>query len=177
MLAGVPRSSSGVPLGRRLAWAATILGGFLYANFALVLFVASWVLGLVATGVLAGALIWLLVTGPRDRRGVERFVFSVAGVARLPLVHEPGVRLDTVYVPWTGYETVELRRISNVWRRLRVGQRRAPGAALIEVSFDAGVRCPDARAESVRAVIQSYIAQLAPQVPAVLLAPPTSPRR
>lgn len=167
VLAGVPRRSSGMPIGRRLAWAGTVLLGLFYAFFWPVVFLLSWVLGLAGLGLLIGGLMWLLITGPRDRRGVERFVFSAAGVARVPLVHEPGHTLDTVFVPWDGYEKIELQRISGVWRRLLVRPRSAAG-----VRFDAGVRCPDAMAEGVRGAIQSYISRGAP-VPA---APPTSPR-
>jgi hypothetical protein len=173
-LAGVPRHSDSVPLGRRLAWGVTVTGGVLYFYFAALIFLLFWPLALLCLVALVGSLIWLLVTGPRDRRGVERFVFSSAGVARLPLVHEPGLKLDTAFEPWTGEEAVELRRISGVWRRLRIDRRRGARGGHGGTIFDAGVRCPDAVAPGITSALERYIGKRAP---ALRKAPPTSPAR
>lgn len=153
ILAGVPNSNSGSSIPRRLAWAAVVVIGVAHTLLWPVQLALNWTVLVAVTAGLAGAVAYLLVTGPRDRGGTERFVVTPAGIWRTP----PSANLTetgrgSALVPWEGADGVESKRISAVWRRLRIGHR--SGGRLGRVVFDAGIRCPDARVGEVLATIE-----------------------
>jgi hypothetical protein len=111
------------------------------------------------TGVLAIGIIWLVATGPRERRGTERFVVTPSGIARVASKVDPGSRrLDTIFIPWGVSDRAQVERISPVWKRLRIG-RLSEGlyGRMRDIVFDAGFRCPDADAAAVQDAIQGNI--------------------
>ncbi len=151
MLAGVPRRTTTVSPLRRMAWIGVIGAGI--AIFHLwFLFVV--VIGLIGTGisvvVVIGALVVLLITGPRDRGSAERFAFTPDGVVRLPLAaRKAHSAYAGDFVPFALADTVYFERLSPFWRRLRIGRRVLRSRRLRPVVFDAGVRCTDADADRV----------------------------
>ena len=106
-----------------------------------------------------GGLVGLLLTSRRERGGAERFVVSPVGIVRLPLGN-PGEheRLDSVVIPWREAMTVDLRQISPVWYRLRIGTF-APGGRVSSAIVDAGIRCTDLLAPDVRRTIEWHLAR------------------
>lgn len=166
VLAGVPNRKSNRFTPRSLAWGVVVVGWMLHAyGWGLEMLFSRWLV-LVVTAALAAGLIWLIATGKRERQGLERFIVTPTGIQRVPFKFDAGSDgFDAVFIPWDGADGVELRRISNVWRRLRIGTRH--GARLRRIVFDAGIRCPD----SMAAQVQALIAQaLAGEVPAADLA-------
>jgi hypothetical protein len=157
VLYGVPRSAAGTSVARRVAWVVLIIATGICSQTWILLLRFSWVLaGTIGTAIVGG-LIALVLTSRRERGGAERLVVSPLGMVRVPLA-DPAERerLDSVVVPWAGARSVELKRISPVWYRLRVGTF-APGGALTGVILDAGIRCSDAQAADVRQTIEWYL--------------------
>lgn len=154
VLFGVPRSShaSGP---RRIFWAVliTLCVTHLYTLSIQVTY-RPWI-ALVFSLVLVACVIALLVTGPRERRGTERFIVAKGGIARVAMKFDPASRrLDTIFVPWGTADTVNIERISTFWKRLTIGNL-ASGlhGPMRNAIFDAGFRCPDADVERVREAI------------------------
>jgi hypothetical protein len=174
ILAGIPAAiAPGSPM-RGIAWAAIITLGVVqaYTTMLQVAFL-HWTVPLGLVTLIVGAVVAMLLTGPRERRGTERFCITPAGLARLPAHFDPAsARFDNAMIPWSSCDAVDLKRISPVWRRLRIG-RAAPNGKLTDVRFQAGIRCPDAAADIVLSTIRQY---LAPPTPGPLPPhPPTSP--
>lgn len=156
MLAGVPRRAS-VSRSRAALWCLLVAAWFFGLQLfpLLIHFGGEWLLlGLLA---LVGATLAMVLTGKRERRGVERFLIDSSGVTRLGLhAGKPGSTPDPVFIPWGEADSVDFQKVSPVWRRLRIGTR-ADGGRLTAVVFDAGVRCPEAIAEKVAAAIATRI--------------------
>jgi hypothetical protein len=66
-------------------------------------------------------------------------------------------QLDSVLVPWAAASAVELRRISPVWYRLRIGTP-ADHGRVSDAILDAGIRCTDELAPEVRRTIEWHLA-------------------
>jgi len=151
VLCGVPKSGGG-PAWRRVAWFIVLAIGAVFFNFVFLLAFLSWEIAVVGGLVYVGAIIWLLVTSPRERRGPERFIIGVAGIGRVPLRERQGAT-DSILIPWSGSDEVEFTRISAVWWRLRIGPPSASGR-ITPARFEAGVRCPDNRAQEVEETLR-----------------------
>ncbi len=151
-LAGVPRAIGGSTV-RRVSWILVIGAAAVYSQFVFVLIVFVWQVALAIACAIVAAVIALLATSPRERRGRELFVISGAGIARTPMAEGEEARADSLMIPWPEDAAVELRRLSPFWRRLRIrsGPRGGP------VHFDAGVRCPDADAPRVLETIERHL--------------------
>ncbi len=148
VLEGVPNRMRGSAPWRRVAWGVLIVLGVLHSYTWMLQLQHSWSFFLIVSILCLGGLAVMLLTSRRERQGTERFVVTPSGIQRLPKTADAGsALLDPLFVAWGESDHVELKRISMVWRRLRVG--RLEGGALRGVVFDAGVRCPDALGEDV----------------------------
>lgn len=160
VLHGVPQRISGSP-ARRAMWIAFTIVAFLHAQTLMYQIVWFWPMAVTISAGLLGGLVYLVSSSPRERRGVERFIFTPAGVARASLAPLKGDRkLAVEFCPYAGATAIELQRVSAVWYRLRIGlpaQGSRPGGRVQPSVFDAGVRCTDAMSEPVRRVIQGYL--------------------
>lgn len=177
VLAGVPNRSSSQRSPRAIAWGAVIVGFALLAyTFPLLVMISGW-LFLAALAGLAGTFVWLLATSRRERQGKERFIITPAGIQRVPFNFDPAsTRLDSLFLPWNGADTVELTRVSAFWRRLRIGK--AVAGRIDRPLLDAGIRCPDAMAPQVLHAIQESLRGHAisdVRFALLLASPPTSP--
>ena len=157
ILAGMPKAvTSG---GRRAAWAALIVTAVVIIQFWFL--IPGWVLLVMGLCVLFG-LPAMLVTSTRERTGVERFIVSPGGICRIPF-KVPKARkapqtgaVDALFIPWGTSNAVRIKRVGPFWKRVQVG-RISPSGVFKDVVFEAGVRCPDASAELVRATVQGLI--------------------
>lgn len=157
VLCGVPRRTVTSPY-RRAAWAVVLLAavGFSQTFPLLILAVSGWITLATLIAIL-GALALLVATGPRERHGAERFLIARSGIARIPLAAAPGgARPEGNWIPWADADTVELRRVSPNWKRLRIG-RRGPHGRLTTTVFEAGIRCPDVSVDEVVSTIRSFL--------------------
>ncbi|MGH7132473.1 MAG: hypothetical protein ACREJO_11060 [Phycisphaerales bacterium] len=131
-----------------------------------------WLMIMIAA---VGMAVFLVATGKRERAGIERFVFTPSGVARLPMKPPAdGTLLDTQFTPWVGQVRMDVKRISPFWRRIRVTGE--SGGSLVTL-FVAGVRCTDADAERVGDLIRQCMAGkvITPPTRDVSAHPPTTP--
>lgn len=158
VLFGIPYRSRSISPARRLAWAAVIAGLFIVTTLWPLLLVVHWLLLVLLIAAAGGGMLALQLTSQRERRGVERFVFTPAGVARLPLVIEPGgaSRLDTIFIPWDPAVSIRWKRVGPFWRRLYLRGAASSGESK-RLLLDAGVRCPDAAAAKVDQAIRDLI--------------------
>ncbi len=172
VLNGIPNSSKGTPLWRRLAWIAVCIAAFAFSQtmFLIGTFV-SWWLDLAFAGAIAGSVTWLLVTSPRDRASTERFILTSAGIARVPTKARPGEHRGTILIPLAACTSVRLERIGPFWRRLRMSEPDPKHPRVSRIIFDAGIRCPDAVADSVLSALYA-VTPLA----AARAHPPTRPQ-
>jgi hypothetical protein len=159
VLAGVPRNSTNTSWQRKVIWAVLMVFGTIHAYTWTLQVFRYPILFLVISAALAGAVIAMLATGPRERRGTERFIIAPSGIARVAANFDPAARrLDTVFIPWGHADAVNLQRISPFWRRLRIGQlSEGLHGPMRNIIFDAGIRCPDKDDDSVRTLIQNYL--------------------
>lgn len=172
VLAGMPEGRSGGSRARRAAfWIIAVAALLLSQALPLFLIKGGGWIAIALLVIVVGGLGWLLVTGPRERRGAERFIVAQAGIARVPLVGSGTT--DQVFVAWETANMFTLQRISPFWRRLRIGERTARGA-LANVRFAAGIRCPDEAASEVEAMLHSLLAPPNSQPPTH---PPTAPHQ
>lgn len=174
VLAGVPHRKSDRLTPRSLAWGFLVVGWVLHAyGWGVEMMLSRWLV-LVVTAALGAGLVWLLATGKRERQGLERFIVTPTGIQRVPFKFSAGSeRFDGTFIPWNGEDGVEVRRVSSVWRRLRIGRRHGKG--LRGVVFDAGFRCPDAMADQVQVQIVRLLAGELPTVDRALAPDPTPP--
>jgi hypothetical protein len=102
------------------------------------------------------ALIYLLATGRRERKGMELFVFAAGGFG--PCSGLSAAELEDAAINgWNEVDAVRIDRLGSKWHRLRIG--RASGwRRLTGVRLDTGVSCDAAQAEWVRATIEAHLA-------------------
>ena len=166
MLCGLPRRPGG-PVWRRAVWTLLIGGGVVYGHlWAFFLINMAWELSLTLGLAIAIGVSAMLITGPRERRGRERFFLSRAGVTRMPFADgRPNEGVDSLFTPWGDANDLEVKRHSAFWRRVRIGHRRGPGHSPFDSIFDAGVRCPDNDADHVLTTIRAYLSRAGPSAP------------
>jgi hypothetical protein len=178
ILSGIANRARGGSLTRRLAWIALIALGILCGYLWPVLFLfVGWVATLLVFILLAAGIAYMFITSPRERTGLERFCITRRGIVRLPLTIQKDASRDAQLIPWGDADAVTLDRVSPVWRRLRIGRHVGPAFPLTDITFDAGIRCPDDSAPIVQQTIREQIAgrRPTPQPPAPPARPPTSP--
>lgn len=168
VLAGVAQGQRGGSVARRAAFWIIAASALIMSQTIFLALLFAWWLALVMIAVVVGGLAWFWITGPRERRGAERFIITSTGIARVPLVGND--MKDRLFVPWADADAFALTRISPFWRRIRIGRRTARGK-IANVRFDAGIRCPDAMAPDVEAALQSLLQSPAPPQ----AHPPTEP--
>jgi hypothetical protein len=158
ILAGVPRSASGVSPLRRAAWVVLFCAMALLSQiWPIFLSPGRWIIAVVILGGILSGMAFLLLTSQRERHGSERFCITPSGIARVPATFDPAAqRLDSAFIPWSDCDAFDLKRVSPYWRRLRIG-RKAVKAGFAAVRFDAGIRCPDASADIVSHTIAHYL--------------------
>jgi hypothetical protein len=168
ILCGVPRSTAGTSPVRRTAWVLLIVAAGIYSQAWAGLLLVSWLLAATLGVAIIAGLVALLLTSQRERGGAERLVVSPLGIVRLPLENpEEHARLDSVVVAWGSATVVELKRVSPVWYRLRIGTA-TPDGRVASAIVDAGIRCTDPLAPDVRRTIEEHLTRaraLAPLEP------------
>ncbi len=156
VLAGVPNSMRAGSGWRRAAWAVLIVLLGVHSQTWILTFRLGWWVPLAILAMLLAGVVWLLVTGPRERGGTERFVITPAGITRVATKLQAGASsVDSIFIPWGKADAVHLKRVSPFWKRLRVGT--VSGRTITEIQFDAGVRCPDNDVDLVVGTIRAHL--------------------
>lgn len=157
VLHGVPnRARSTSPLNRAL-WIFAIADAAVLGTIWPLILYTSGLLLLAMILALAAVVIWNLATNRRERGGVERFVITPTGIARMPLqASGDAANRGTVFLDFGGANDIDWKQVSPFWARLKVGTR-LRGRSLHRVIFDAGVRCPQHIAPAVVAEIQARL--------------------
>ncbi len=154
VLHGVARSSSGTSLWRRLAWIGLAVGAMIVTQAWPFLLMFSWMVLVAALVAVLAGIIFMVATGRRERAGTERFMFTSAGVARLPAKRDDrGPGMDAVFIPYSPTARLRVDPISPFWRRVRIETPDTHGVH--QVVFDAGFRCPSQHADRVEATIRA----------------------
>jgi hypothetical protein len=156
VLAGVPNSMKAGSAWRRAAWAVLIVLLGVHSQSWILTFRLGWWVPLVILAMLVAGVVGLLMTGPRERGGTERFVITAAGITRVATKLQAGASsIDSIFIPWGKADGVHLKRVSPFWKRLRVGT--VSGRTITEIRFDAGIRCPDKDVDLVVGTIQGHL--------------------
>ncbi len=106
-----------------------------------------------------GIVVYLLLTGKRERRGMEQFLFAAGGFGSCTGL-DPTDTVETNLTSWNEVNAVRLDRKGSQWHRLRIGDADRPAGALRRVVLDAGVRCDADAARQIRNVLLERIAQV-----------------
>jgi hypothetical protein len=155
VVCGVFEGSRGGWTVRTWGWVGLSVSLFILIQCMVPMLAWSWEVTLALLLALVGGVIWMIASNKRERSGSERFVFSGAGIARLPLKQPTsGVKLDSAFVPWGNASVVELQKISPVWWKLRIGE---PSGEAVTWVFKAGVRCPLEGADRLRGEIRALM--------------------
>lgn len=153
VVAGVPASQRFMSLPRRFAVTAVIVLGILLSQFGIYVGIfASWLVLLALIAACAVGAICLILTAPRSHGGTCRMAFAGGAVSILSAAKpRPGkAPSPPAFIQFQGDEVLELKRVSNVWTRVRI---LSPGKTI----FEAGIRCPETLASEVRAGIEEAI--------------------
>ncbi|MCC6229740.1 MAG: hypothetical protein IT432_10975 [Phycisphaerales bacterium] len=143
-----------------------ILIGFRFGSFVIPLLFLALGIGIV---------VYLVKSAPRSQGGKGLLIFAAGQVSLMPLsgsASQPNAR--SASIRFVGDETVELKRLSSVWARVRLV--RPDGS----VSFQAGLRSPVEREAELIDAIHITIAQartgpLHPTSPAPAAPDPLTP--
>jgi len=157
ILNGVANSSTGTPLWRKVSMAVSGLCAVGMSMFWPVLFFLPPMVGTFLVVVCIGVLIYLIASGKRQRRGVEQFIFVDKQFAQCAVADCD--EADNLLYDWQQINRVELKRISPVWYRLRLGWIHESHRYMSRVVLSIGFRCPDELAESVKDYLQNCINQ------------------
>ncbi len=149
VLTGITRGMKSLTVGRAALWILVAVWGALGPT-CIQLAVFSRVSGLVPVVIGMGAawlglIVYILVTGKQEKKGMEKFLFSAGGYGQCTSfvdAHEDVIQLT----PWTGGLAVLLKRNSARWQRMQIRLLADHGAHLTKVVFDAVVQCDEAQA-------------------------------
>lgn len=156
VLAGVPNSMKSGSAWRRGAWAVLIVLLVVHSQSWMFSIRLGWWVPLAVLAMIVAGVVGLLVTGPRERGGTERFVITPAGITRVATKLQAGASsVDSIFIPWGKADAVHLKRVSPFWKRLRVGT--VSGSTIAGIQFDAGIRCPDKDVDLVVGTIQGHL--------------------
>jgi len=157
VLAGVPNRMKSSSTLRRAVWIVVMVAMIVHWQTWILQIRYGWWMPLAILGILGLAVVWLLLTGPRERKGTERFVVTSAGITRVVPNAAPGdLSLGSQFIPWGRSDAVVVTRISPFWKRVRIGRK--AGRTLRDVAFDAGIRCPDGVDREVIGTIRAHLA-------------------
>jgi len=142
------------------------VGWYILGSFGIVFAIAiSPVLALGLFVLLTGSVVLMIMTSKRDRRGSEQLVFShgiIGGRSIEKQSKKKAKKAKKAPVNTAGEvdriergQSFELRRVSPVWRSLRIG--RAHGNRVKQAVFRAGIRCTDQDEAMVRAAIAEIL--------------------
>lgn len=128
-------------------------------------FVSWWLALAIALIGLAGIVVFI-ASAPRSFGGTARLVFDHAGATVLPLALKKQRRAGEKWAvcTFTGFETVEVRQISDTWAKLRI--RKPEGGVL----FSAGLQLPVQRHDEVAYTLKWIVARdnrMPPPLPSV----------
>ncbi len=161
-MTGIARGVSTISLGRKFLWVLVVAGGWLGPNWLPMFFVMRTgiaVAGTLTLGALwLGIVIYLLLTGKRERRGTEQFLFAAGGFGSCTGL-DPTDTVEASLTSWNRVNAVRLDRKGPQWHRLRIGYADHPAGPLRRVVLDAGVRCDADAARQIRNVLLERIAQ------------------
>jgi len=163
VLQGISRGVSTMPLHRKLLWIYIGLIATIGTNM-VQLFIEGIVRINTATSAVMGvlglawvaALIYLLSTGKKEKKGMEPFLFAAGGFGSCSEL-DPATGGKVVLTLWSDVDTVKLERVGKTWRRLRIGKALGPRGRFTKLYLDAGVRCDDAQATLVQRILDERI--------------------
>ncbi len=161
VLTGITRGMKNLTVGRTVLWilvaVCALFGPSCVSVFAFSGHpqVAAVMMGMGAAWL--GLVVYLLVTGKKEKKGMERFLFSAGGYGQCTSFVDAAE--DVIQLtPWTGGLAVRLKRNSARWHRLRIGLPADRGEHLTAVVFDAVVQCDPAQASWIAQMLGERIA-------------------
>ncbi len=161
VLTGIMRGMKNLTPGRTALWILVAVGGFLgpscvsVAAFSGRSGVAAVMMGLGAAWL--GTVVYLLVSGKKERKGMAKFLFSAGGYGQC-LSFADAAEDVIQLTPWTAGLGVVLNRNSARWQRLRIGSLTHRRGHLGKVVFDAVVQCDEAQAMWIADILGERIA-------------------
>lgn len=161
VLVGITRGMRNLKLGRAVLWILVAVGALLGPSCVSVLaFSGSSQIAAVLMCMGAawlGLVVYLLLTGKHEKKGMEKFLFSAGGYGQCTSfvdAHEDVIQLT----PWAGGLGILLKRNSARWQRLQIGLLTDRGAHLGKVVFDAVVQCDETQAAWIAQILTERIA-------------------
>ncbi|GDX97768.1 hypothetical protein LBMAG48_01720 [Phycisphaerae bacterium] len=149
-LAGVPRHLGGA-VHRRVLRIVVVIGAVLLAQAVLIVWAFSLRTALLLLVMFVLAVVWLMVSSPRERGGTERFLIVAGALVRLPAKADGGVLTDSLRVEIDAGDTVQLRVIGTQWAGLVIAR------ADSSKKFEAGFACADAEVARVGEMIAAVV--------------------
>ena len=160
MLKGISRGVSTLTPMRVILWIFVGAVGIFSPN----IFVAALLLGpdvvggFFILGILwIAALAYLIVTGKRERKGMEEFLFAAGGFGPCNQ-SQTAATIDATLTPWSSVNAVTIETRSSTWHQLRIGWSNGSRRSFDAVRFNAGVRCDRAQANWIKQSIQQRMA-------------------
>ncbi len=141
VMKGISRGTSSMTSSRKSLWILLAITGMFGPTILIELnFRGAASLSLILGVAWISLVIFLLVTGKRERRGMEQILFAAGGfgycTSGLDAAAE-GFRL----VKWADVDGIRLDKKGARWHRLRIHSRRADGRSGGRTQLDVGIRC------------------------------------
>ena len=161
VLTGITRGMRSVTLGRTVLWILVAVSALfgpqcaVFAAFSGNNHVRAALVGMGAAWL--GLVVYLFVSGKKERKGMEKFLFSAGGYGQCASFVD--ATEDVIQLtPWTGGLGIVLNRNSARWQRLRIGLLTHRRGHLGKVVFDAVVQCDEAQAIWIAHILGERIA-------------------
>jgi hypothetical protein len=136
---------------RRVLRIVVVIGAVLLAQAVLIVWAFSLRTALLLLVMFVLAVVWLMVSSPRERGGTERFLIVAGALVRLPAKADGGVLTDSLRVEIDAGDTVQLRVIGTQWAGLVIAR------ADSSKKFEAGFACADAEVARVGEMIAAVV--------------------
>lgn len=170
VLEGVPNRLGGSPR-RRLAWIALLVFTLVFMQLITIWLMFARYVIVPGVVLIAGGFGWLVLSSPRELRGVERFIIGPHGIARVPITIPKGaIKVDTLVIPWSADLRFSVKQAGPFWTTVRIWDQRHRRV------FDAGFRSSAETLPRVVGEIDGFIRAAQPKPgPTDTQALPTAP--
>lgn len=174
VIKGIPRAISTTPLHRKILWLIVIgIGTFMPQLFLTITVSPSQSFNIIVSSIgcaWVAIIVYLLMTGKRERSGTESFIFSSAGFGIASHLHSdtPG---QTTLNEWQQVRTYQIDRLGSRWHRFRIAESYHLMGHLGRVLLDANLFVDVHQAQQLEQHVQACLRNAHEKTPDVLDTP------
>ena len=143
VLEGISRGTSSMTSSRKWLWILLAIGGTLGPSFLIpLLFEGFAPVALILCAAWVALLIYLLMTGKRERRGLEQILFAAGGFGYCTSGADTATEGFSL-VRWADVDGIRIDRKGSRFHRLRINSFRLDGRPGGRTELDVGLSCDE----------------------------------